>query len=223
MIASTLRRPQTKRVAVSAKRPERSGPEPKPGFNPVWFQLATRAQAKLAISEPGDTYEQEADRVAGQVMRMPAAASPSLSFRSPGSASLQQKCACGGESEGECAECRINRLALQREATGEDARSDAPSIVEDVLASPGQPLASSVRRTLEPSFGQDFSQVRVHDDSKAAQSASALNALAYTVGSHIVFGDGQYAPGTNEGNRLLAHELTHVVQQGTDGPTAGAR
>ena len=97
---------------------------------------------------------------------------------------------------------------------------EAPPIVEDVLATPGQPLAQSARRTLEPGLGHDFSGVRVHDDSRAAESASAVNALAYTVGNHIVFGVGQYAPGTKDGNRLLAHELTHVVQQG-GGPGGG--
>ncbi len=101
----------------------------------------------------------------------------------------------------------------QRTSSRADTGMEAPPIVEDVLATPGQPLAESARRTLEPGFGQDFSGVRVHDDSRAAESASAVSALAYTVGNHIVFGAGQYSPGTNDGNRLLAHELTHTIQQ----------
>jgi hypothetical protein len=133
-----------------------------------------------------------------------------------GGPEVRRKCGCGGEAEaeGECAECRANRLALQRDTAGRDTGSEAPSIVEDVVRTPGQPLAESARKTFEPGFGHDFGHVRVHDDSKAAESASAVNALAYTVGSHVVFGKGQYAPGTSEGTRLLAHELTHVVQQG---------
>src|SRR5439155_15454735 len=78
----------------------------------------------------------------------------------------------------------------------------------------GQPLPTSVRAFFEPRFEHDFSQVRVHTDAHAAESAQAVQALAYTVGSDIVFGAGQYAPATTAGQRLLAHELTHVVQQG---------
>lgn len=140
----------------------------------------------------------------------------------PASPELRRKCACGGKSEeGEFAECRQKQLARRRDAAGEDAGSEAPSIVEEVLRTPGQPLADSARKTLETGFGHDFSQVRIHDDSKAAESASAVNALAYTVGSHIVFGKGQYSPGTSEGTRLLAHELTHTIQQTGSMPFGG--
>lgn len=89
-----------------------------------------------------------------------------------------------------------------------------PPIVHDVLSSPGQPLDASTRTFMEPRFGYDFSQVRVHTDKRAAESARAVNALAYTVGRDVVFGEGEYEPGTSMGRRLLAHELTHVVQQG---------
>jgi len=93
----------------------------------------------------------------------------------------------------------------------------APPIVHDVLRSPGQPLDKAARSFFEPRFGHDFSQVRVHADHTAAASAKAVHALAYTVGSNVVFGAGHYAPTSGEGRRLLAHELTHVVQQGTAG------
>ena len=125
---------------------------------------------------------------------------------------LRRKCAVGNESEQECSECG-NRLAREREAASESAGSEAPAIVGDVLKTPGQPLAESARRALEPRFGYDFSRIRVHDGPEAAESASAVKAAAYTVGNHIVFGPGRYAPGTNEGDRLLAHELTHTIQQ----------
>jgi hypothetical protein len=86
-------------------------------------------------------------------------------------------------------------------------------IVHDVLRSPGQPLDAETRAFMEPRFGHDFSRVRVHTDAKAAQSAKAVNALAYTVGRDVVFGAGQYAPQSQAGRRLMAHELTHAVQQ----------
>jgi hypothetical protein len=90
-----------------------------------------------------------------------------------------------------------------------------PPIVHEVLASPGQPLDTATRAFMEPRFGHDFSRVRVHSDSRAAESARAVNALAYTVAQDVVFGEGRYAPHTSEGRKLLVHELTHVVQQGT--------
>ena len=89
----------------------------------------------------------------------------------------------------------------------------APPVVREVLGEPGQPLNAETQALMESRFGHDFSKVRVHADGKAAESAQAVNALAFTVGSDIVLGTGQYAPKTNEGKQLLAHELTHVVQQ----------
>jgi Domain of unknown function (DUF4157) len=90
---------------------------------------------------------------------------------------------------------------------------DAPPIVHDVLRSPGQPLDAATRAFMEPRFGREFGNVRIHADSEAAQSARSIDALAYTVGNDVVFGEGQFASGTDRGRRLLAHELTHVVQQ----------
>ncbi|MFD0636003.1 DUF4157 domain-containing protein [Catenulispora yoronensis] len=112
-------------------------------------------------------------------------------------------CACDNEDE---------HGGLQRSATSAGP-AFAPAIVHEVLGSSGAPLDSGARRMLEPRFGRDFSGVRVHTDSRAAASAAAVQARAYTVGSHIVFGSGTYAPGTSDGLRLLAHELTHTVQQ----------
>jgi hypothetical protein len=94
----------------------------------------------------------------------------------------------------------------------------APAIVHEVLRSPGQPVDASSRAYFEPRFGHDFSKVRTHADARAAESAAAVNAHAYTVGSDIVFGGGQHAPGTERGKRLLAHELAHVVQQNSRPP-----
>lgn len=134
---------------------------------------------------------------------------PKSSFAPVHSHLLQRKCACGGTPgvDGQCTECRNKRLQAHP--------FPAPSIVDDVLRSPGQPLDPSTRTFMEPRLGHDFSKVRVHADAKAAESAGAVNALAYAVGRDVVFGAGQYVPKTVAGKRLLAHELTHVVQQGT--------
>src|SRR5437588_10840162 len=101
-----------------------------------------------------------------------------------------------------------------QQANGDCKRESAvPPTVHDVLNSSGQSLDESTRAFMEPRFGHNFSQVRVHTDERAVESAEAVNALAYTVGRNVVFGEGQYAPGTHEGQMVLAHELTHVVQQ----------
>jgi hypothetical protein len=97
-----------------------------------------------------------------------------------------------------------------------DVRNDHPlrSLVHEVLNSEGRPLDPDTRALMEPRFGHDFSKVQVHTDSRASASAHAVNAEAYTVGLHLVFADGRFAPRTIEGLQLLAHELTHVLQQG---------
>ena len=87
------------------------------------------------------------------------------------------------------------------------------------LHSSGQPMPETSRQFFEPRFGHDFSNVRLHTDTAAAKSAQSINALAYTSGNNIVFNSGQYAPGSGPGQRLMAHELTHVVQQGTAAET----
>ena len=129
--------------------------------------------------------EQEADRVADQVMAVPA------------------HIAVNG------APPRIQRFSGQSNGQTETA----PASVDHVLASSGRPLEPALRQDMEQRFGHDFSRVRVHSGATAEQSARDVNASAYTVGQNIVFGPAQFAPGTNAGRRLIAHELTHVVQQ----------
>jgi hypothetical protein len=106
-----------------------------------------------------------------------------------------------------------NEGMLQRAAINSSSLSDVPSLVHEVLRSPGQPLDAMTRAQMEPRFAQDFSGVKLHTDERAAKSAQAVDALAYTVGRDIVFAEGQYFPRTAKGQRLVAHELTHVVQQ----------
>jgi hypothetical protein len=149
-------------------------------------------QTKLKVNEPGDIYEQEADRVADQVTAM--SAPPAVSGAPP---------------------------SIQRFAGPLTGQSEAaPASVDQVLASPGRPLEQAIRQDMEQRFGYDFSRVRVHTDGAAEQSAKDVNAHAYTVGHHIVFGADRFAPGTQEGRRLVAHELSHVVQQSILGRSA---
>ncbi len=138
-----------------------------------------------------------------------------------GFAGLQRKCACGEAArEGECEECKKG-ASLQRLANGGGTGTAiAPPVVHEVLRSPGQPLDATTRTYLESRFHHHFGNVRFHSDAQAAKSARVVNAAAYTVGPNIVFGVGQFLWGTSRGRRLIAHELSHVVQQGaqTEGP-----
>jgi hypothetical protein len=99
-----------------------------------------------------------------------------------------------------------------------EASEDAVAVVEQTVNAPGQPLAPEIRADMEARFGHDFGGVRIHNDGAAATSAAAISARAYTVGSHIAFASGQYAPEAEAGRLLLAHELAHVIQQGRGGP-----
>lgn len=168
-------------------------------------------QPKLRIGEVNDEYEREADHVADTVMRMPdSLASTPVSIGSGTAEDALQRCACG--CGGSCGGSTEEEL-VQRQADGPASPGVAPSIVHDVLRSPGRPLEASTRAFLEPRFGHDFSGVRIHTDDRAAESAAALSALAYTVGSDIVFAKGKYQPDAASGRRLLAHEMTHTIQQ----------
>lgn len=161
------------------------------------------AQTKLEISKPGDEYEKEADNVAEKVMHMPDL--PLWGART-----------CSGR----CSRSQENRAVWERAPLqtrqlrmGNAEQVEVPSGVREVLTARGRPLDSATREFMEPRFGRDFSSVRVHFDAAAGQSAHEVNADAYTVGNDMVFGAGRFAPGTPDGRRLIAHELTHVAQQ----------
>lgn len=156
------------------------------GECPECAKKKNRLQRKLTIGANNDPLEREADRVADQVMGM-------STNSSIGSAPL-----------------RIQRLTIQPT----EQAGTVPASVDHVLASSGSPLEPSLRQDMEQRFGHDFSQVRVHTGSVAEQSTRDVNAHAYTAGHNVVFGTGQFSPGTYEGRKLIAHELTHVVQQG---------
>ncbi len=187
-------------------------------------------QAKLKIGQSGDKYEQEADRVADQVMRMPEPGnSISTGFtKQVQQPNIQRMCP---EREEElrmqpCEECEeeIQRQPVDEEEEEEllqakESTGHTPTVTPKIhgqinsLRGGGQPLSESDRSFFEPRFGYDFSQVLIHTRKSAIDTASTLDARAFTVGQDIVFGAGQYAPETYEGGRLLAHELTHVIQQ----------
>ena len=203
-------------------------------------------QPKLTIGAPNDHYEQEADRVAEQVMRMPEPrvqrqdepveeedeekevptiqTTPLASTMTPwvqrqpeleaeeekalASVPTREADELGEEKEDEAA------LIQAKHVPGRSAEV-TPGLAAHIqsLRGGGQPLPASTRAFFEPRFGHDFRQVRVHTEARAAETARALNAHAFTVGRDVVFGAGQYAPDTLQGQRLLGHELTHVVQQ----------
>ena len=192
-------------------------------------------QTKLNVSTPGDPSEQEADRVADTVMRMtvPQATQKEATthiqpkpLASQIRRLVQREPEQPGEEEKE--ETIATKPIVQRAPSGREkgplnfpstaapgglGLSSAPPIVHEALSSPGQPLGMTERAFFERRFGRDFGDVRVHTDSIAAKSATAVNALAYTAGKDIVFAKGQYAPHSTAGERLLAHELVHTVQQ----------
>lgn len=164
------------------------------------FFKPSNIQTKLTVNQPGDVYEQEADAVADKVMRMAEPGIQNQGFFSPG---IQRKCSHCLEEE---------KKAHRKESSTADV---APAQTESYLTglSGGRMLSESERSFFEPRFNADFSQVKIHTDTTAAQSAQSINSLAYTSGNHIVFNTGQYQPETQSGRRLMAHELTHVIQQ----------
>jgi hypothetical protein len=151
-------------------------------------------QTKLTVGQAGDLYEQEADRIADQVMSAPVNA-----------------------------DLKPTPKGIQRLANQTTGNFSAPASVDRALSSAGSPLDSALRQEMGQRFGYDFSRVRVHTSAVAEQSAQEINANAYTVGQNIVFGANRFSPATREGRRLIAHELTHVVQQSRADATANGQ
>lgn len=188
---------------------------------------ALRIQAKPLLGAPDDAHEREADAVADAVMR-----APDDVHACPG-------CMESAKDDDETLRRQSNSPFSIDEGTVED-EEDVPTEAETVRAKPatgarpqvsegvagriaalqrgGQPLSPPVRNFMEPRFGHDFGRVRVHTGSMASETASRIHARAFTIGRDVVFGHGQFSPGSAEGRRLIAHELTHVVQQGHAAP-----
>ncbi len=161
-------------------------------------------QPKLSINQPNDVYEQEADAMADKVMRMTDSSSQNNFFKAA-ITPVQRK----------CAHCEEEEKKMQRKEmnNGETAAGASTENYISSLNGKGRSLSNEERKFFEPRMGYDFSNVRVHTDGVAAKSAESINALAYTTGNNIVFNDGQFNAGTDGGKKLLAHELTHVMQQ----------
>ena len=169
-------------------------------------------QEKLRVSTPGDAFEQEADRVAEQVMRMPDTRVSS----SVGESSLANRTIPRGKTvQRVCASCAEDKELIQAKTTGGQTPEVTPTISTGIqsLQGSGQPLPGPARSFFEPRIGADFSNVRVHSDTRAASLAQSIDARAFTLGNNVVFGAGEYSPGTPSGKKILAHELAHVVQQ----------
>jgi len=158
-------------------------------------------QRKASVSVSEDPLEHEADAVADRVMRM--AAPTPIGTAAP---SIQRKCSA-------CEEEDKQKIQTKRTTSASASPSFDAGVATQVAARGGAPLSPGVRSYFEPRFGHDFSQVRVHTDGAAAHAADSIRARAYTLGRDIVFASGAYSPETSAGRHLLAHELTHVVQQ----------
>jgi hypothetical protein len=168
---------------------------------PVHSQATVLLQTKLVVNTPGDVYEQEADRAAELVTKMSNATALAGLWR-------QGSPAC------ETPHPSLLRQTISKTDPGTQfAETGVPALVQTVLAQAGNPLDAATRNFMEPRFGFDFSRVRLHTGSAAALSAKTVNARAFTVGNDIVFGEAQYAHGSQASQSLLAHELAHVVQQ----------
>jgi len=168
-------------------------------------------QPKLRVSKPGDADEVEADRVAASIVS------------SSVSPTLHRECACtGGGSY--CPQCESEAVeqakGIHRKSSSSSAAVvAAPENLPQNLG-PGSALDPNLRKNMESKFGRDFGDVRIHADSRAAASARAVHARAFTLGKDVVFNQGEYSPETQSGKQLLAHELTHVVQQEGRPPTS---
>ena len=162
-------------------------------------------QPKLTIGQPGDEYEQEADWVADTVMRMPEPAEEDITPSSINISRVQRK----------CAECEEEEERIHRKEAGGQTPIVTPGLEArlDATRGGGQPLSESARSFMEPRFRADLSEVQVHTGGEAQALNRELKAQAFTRQRDIYFGAGKYSPESGEGKRLLAHELTHIVQQ----------
>ncbi|MBE9141338.1 DUF4157 domain-containing protein [Nodosilinea sp. LEGE 07088] len=208
--------PEPKELAGGADTPPPSEPTPPPaeggsapppgdGISPSssfsFLDMPLSAedagvQAKLTIGEPGDKYEREADQTAAQVMRMP---DPQMEDPLKAEEPLETETA-----------------APQIQQKGKGGKPNSMTNLQGRLnrqSGKGAPLPKTVQSFMEPRFGQDFSGVRVHTDSSAVQMNKELGAQAFTHGRDIYFNQGKYSPGSSGGRELLAHELTHTIQQ----------
>ncbi len=179
-------------------------------------------QTKQKVSHPTDPYEQEADRITEQIVKNDSFSYPSLISERDigGDLRINRKCnACEMEHELEAEEekrdLKISRKSGDTKPSTELSTNQI-SLINSALNESGIPLDKQTRDYMEPRLHHNFDDVRIHNDSNASRSAESINALAYTLGNNIVFGNGQYNPLSKTGQKMIAHELTHVVQQSTN-------
>ena len=186
--------------------------------NAKGFEFAKIAiQPKLKISQPSDEYEQEADRVADQVMRMPDPSDSVVMSQSTAIVEdrIDRKCAaCEMKKEDdEDKKLQLSRKLSTTDKSNLESNEDIANEINDIRSTNGFPLDASTEEFMESRLGYNLSNVRIHTEEYTARSANSVNALAYTVGNNVIFGAARYQRNTLEGQRLLAHELTHVIQQ----------
>ena len=194
-----------------------------PVYNPNWHSLATGVsidhkvpsiQTQLEVGAADDEYEQEADNVADQVMRMPeSSGDEALTMDEELHKPIVQRQPLETNKEEEIYEASPP-IQTKRESSGGHKHDSRVVAGIGQFRGGGEPLSASVRSYFEPRMGQDFSGVRIHNSTAGANAARRLKAKAFTFRNNIVFAGGRYQPESNEGRHLLAHELTHVVQQG---------
>lgn len=252
---STMTNPTAQRQSEVTIAPPRPTTAPVPKLLNLQRQIGNRAvsqmlQAKMTVGKPNDVHEQEADRVADTVMRMP---EPLLQRQEEKEETAQMKPIADRvspllqrqeEKKDEHAQAKSligpitsivqrqeekkdeHAQMLQRQeekkdehvqAKGSSATTPAvsPQLESRIqtIRGGGQPLPDNTRTFFESRFGHDFGGIRVHTDSQAAETAGQLNAQAFTIGRNVFFGAGHYEPHTSKGQWLMAHELTHTIQQ----------
>ena len=178
------------------------------------FFAPLKLQPKLTIGAVDDPHEQEADSVAEQVMQMHVPQNNASGYAGTNSSFFAPAPVTTQVVSRKCARCEEEEKIQKKSQVNGNVTPHDQSGINDVLKSSGQPLPAQARSFFEPRFGRDFSSVKIHSNSLAAKSADSINALAYTSGNNIAFNHNQFAPDTETGKKLLAHELTHVVQQG---------
>ncbi|MES2734069.1 MAG: DUF4157 domain-containing protein [Bacteroidota bacterium] len=188
-------------------------------FAPVTETASPAVQMKMTVNQPGDKFEQEADTMASKVMRMPAPTAKEQPLQRQADDKLQKKeeekiqKAAMPEEKVQKAEMKEDKLQRKGGDGTPAVGASTQSAIQNQTTG-GQPLSGDVRSYMEPRFGADFSNVRVHNDSESAGLSNQLSARAFTYQNHVFFSRDQYQPGTSEGKQLLAHELTHTIQQG---------
>jgi hypothetical protein len=187
--------------------------------------VAQGIQAKLHVGAANDSYEREADNVAGAVMTMsepPVQRSEEEEMEGEQIQAKRSDIQRAEEEEMEDEQIQAKRLDIQRASVDMMGEFDVEGDVEQGIqktSGGGQPLADSARSFFEPRFGHEFENVHVHVDSQADSLNRSIQARAFTKGSDIYFASGEYQPESSSGRSLLAHELTHVIQQTGGSPT----